>query len=83
MILGTCEVCFKVFLKPTGVPSLGSLGWVCSDNCKSKIKPILTQDEVLEVNLESNLRIKDEIDYQTSIHKQGEDVDLDFNYKYN
>jgi hypothetical protein len=80
LILGTCEICFKVFMKPSGVPCQESSVWVCSYTCRASYKPKVSQDSVLEQHFDSNLKRQAEADYQHSIHKQGEDVDLDFNY---
>lgn len=82
-MVGTCEICYQVFEKPKGIPSLGTNNWVCSEKCKTQVKPRATQDEVLEINFESNLKKQAEIEYQNVIRQQAEDVDLDFNYKYN
>jgi hypothetical protein len=47
------------------------------------MKPKMTQDEVLEVNLDQNLRQQAETKYQMAIREQRTDVDLDFDYQYN
>lgn len=67
-------------MKPSGVPCQEGSVWVCSQVCKASYKPKLSQDSIIEQQFDSNLKKQAEADYQYSIRKPGEDVDLDFNY---
>lgn len=82
-LLQTCQVCFKLFEKYTGVPNPKSGHWVCSLNCRQNYKT----NDILETNVMNLLEAEDrrakEIQHQQQRKEAQDTVDLQFDYSYN
>jgi hypothetical protein len=82
-VLAACEVCFKLFEKPKGIPAHGGMKWVCSENCRAKTAPEITENEMLKDQIMKKMRKEEELIYQKQRQEQMKEIDLDFEYNYN
>jgi len=82
-LIATCPNCFKVFEKPSGLPTPVTGNWVCSSKCRDKLEPPQLDQLGLERAVKKKTLIDEEIRHQLALRKKAESVDLEFDYHYN